>query len=44
MNNGRWYPSALPLPDGRVLSISGCFNFVDEKGRNNTLNNSVPQI
>ena len=25
MNNGRWYPSALPLPDGRVLAISGSY-------------------
>jgi len=31
MNAGRWYPSALTLPDGRVLSISG-----------NTTNNSAP--
>jgi galactose oxidase len=25
MNNGRWYPSALTLPDGGVLAISGSF-------------------
>jgi galactose oxidase len=25
MNNGRWYPSALALPDGGVLAISGSF-------------------
>ena len=25
MNNGRWYPSALTLPDGGVLVISGSF-------------------
>jgi galactose oxidase len=25
MNNGRWYPSALTLPDGSVLAISGSF-------------------
>ncbi|KAK3317950.1 hypothetical protein B0H66DRAFT_515932 [Apodospora peruviana] len=23
MNGGRWYPSALPLPDGRVIVMSG---------------------
>ncbi|KAF2179647.1 copper radical oxidase [Zopfia rhizophila CBS 207.26] len=23
MNDGRWYPSALTLPDGRILSVSG---------------------
>ncbi len=44
MNNGRWYPSALPLPDGSVLSISGSFHFVDEKGQDQVSNNSVPQI
>jgi galactose oxidase len=25
MNNGRWYPSALALPDGGVLALSGSF-------------------
>jgi hypothetical protein len=25
MNNGRWYPSALTLPEGGVLAISGSF-------------------
>ena len=25
MNNGRWYPSAITLPDGGVLAISGSF-------------------
>ena len=25
MNNGRWYPTAITLPDGGVLAISGSF-------------------
>lgn len=25
MNNGRWYPSAITLPDGGVLALSGSF-------------------
>ena len=41
MNNGRWYPSALPLPDGRVLAISGSYH---DKGRNQDIVNDVPQI
>jgi hypothetical protein len=35
MNEGRWYPSALTLPDGGVLVLSGSF----EKNKNNP----VPQ-
>jgi hypothetical protein len=26
MNNGRWYPTATTLPDGRVLVLSGSFS------------------
>ena len=37
MTNGRWYPSALPLPDGRVLAISGTYSPAH-------LTNNVPQI
>jgi hypothetical protein len=25
MNNGRWYPSAITLPNGGVLVLSGSF-------------------
>ncbi|KAK5693080.1 hypothetical protein LTR97_010556 [Elasticomyces elasticus] len=35
-NNGRWYPSALTLPDGKVFTISG--------SHDNSVMNNVPQI
>ncbi|KAK5675614.1 hypothetical protein LTS10_011714 [Elasticomyces elasticus] len=35
-NNGRWYPSALTLSDGKVLTISG--------SHDNSVMNNVPQI
>jgi galactose oxidase len=41
MNNGRWYPSALTLPDGGVLSISGSF---EDAATGNVTTNFVPQI
>ena len=41
MNNGRWYPSALTLPDGSVLSISGSFL---NAATNEVTTNTVPQI
>ena len=45
MNNGRWYPSALPLPDGRVLAISGTYHSgVDKDGKDIVATNNVPQI
>lgn len=45
MNNGRWYPSALPLPDGGVLAISGTYhNGVDKNGKDIVATNNVPQI
>ena len=45
MTNGRWYPSALPLPDGRVLAISGTYrNGVDKNGKDIVATNNVPQI
>jgi galactose oxidase len=37
MNGGRWYPSALTLPDGRVLVISGSDN-------ESFVANNIPQI
>jgi galactose oxidase len=43
MNRGRWYPSALTLPDGRVLCLSGS----DGKAVGNKFepnNNNIPQI
>ncbi|EXJ63431.1 uncharacterized protein A1O5_11480 [Cladophialophora psammophila CBS 110553] len=39
MNKGRWYPSALTLPDGRVLSISGSIDGFGDSHVNN-----IPQI
>jgi hypothetical protein len=41
MNHGRWYPSALMLPDGSVLCISGSYS--DDPTKDPTLN-FVPQI
>ena len=35
MNNGRWYPTATALPDGRILVISGSFR---------QMNNAISQI
>jgi len=33
MNEGRWYPSALPLPDGRVMVMSGSQRGENFKGK-----------
>ncbi|KAF2721404.1 copper radical oxidase [Polychaeton citri CBS 116435] len=44
MNDGRWYPSALTLPDGSVLSISGSFLFRNETGQTSNVTNINPQI
>ncbi|KAF7541618.1 hypothetical protein G7054_g412 [Neopestalotiopsis clavispora] len=38
MLHGRWYPSVLSLPDGRMLSMSGSY---EDTGR---VFNSVPQL
>lgn len=39
MNDGRWYPTALSLPDGRILVLSGSYGVGDLQ-----LNNTVPQV
>jgi hypothetical protein len=39
MNRGRWYPSALTLPDGRALCLSGSDNTAF-----NPNNNNIPQL
>jgi galactose oxidase len=39
MDKGRWYPSALPLPDGRVLVLSG-----SKTGFTATEINNIPEI
>jgi galactose oxidase len=44
MNAGRWYPSALTLPDGSVLSISGSFLFTNQRGESSNPTNVTPQI
>ncbi len=35
MNNGRWYPTATILPDGRVLVLSGSFKPPGQGAENN---------
>lgn len=40
MNNGRWYPTALTLPDGSVVTLSGSFLRPDGK----TEPNEEPQV
>ncbi|KAI9691258.1 MAG: hypothetical protein M1820_009816 [Bogoriella megaspora] len=44
MNDGRWYPSALTLPDGSALSISGSFNFINAMGQTSNATNINPQV
>jgi galactose oxidase len=41
MNTGRWYPTAITLPDGSVLVLSGSFL---DPAQNAVANNVVPQI
>jgi galactose oxidase len=43
MNNGRWYPTATSLADGRILVISGSFQ-QPIPGGIQQLTNAVPQI
>lgn len=45
MNNGRWYPSALTLPDGAVLVLSGSFATGPlQPPPNDSGTNATPQI
>jgi hypothetical protein len=47
MNDGRWYPTAVMLPDGSVLVASGSFaTGVPKPPPNNfpTANNDIPQV
>ena len=41
MNDGRWYPTAIALPSGNVLVLSG--SFLDPT-QNQVVNNMIPQI
>ena len=45
MNNGRWYPSAITLPDGGVLVLSGSFATGPlQPPPNRTAPNTTPQV
>jgi galactose oxidase len=45
MNNGRWYPSAITLPDGGVLELSGSFAAGPlQPPPNRTVPNPTPQV
>ena len=45
MNNGRWYPSAVTLPDGGALALSGSFASGPlQPPPNNTVVNPTPQV
>jgi hypothetical protein len=45
MNNGRWYPSAVTLPDGGVLVLSGSFaSGALQPPPNNNVVNTTPQV
>jgi hypothetical protein len=41
MNDGRWYPTAIALPSGNVLVLSGSFF---DPTQNLVVNNVIPQI
>jgi hypothetical protein len=41
MNNGRWYPTAIALPSGSVLTLSGSFF---DPAQNLIVNNVTPQV
>ena len=41
MNEGRWYPTAITLPTGSVLVLSGSYF---DPTQNQVVNNLVPQI
>ena len=40
MNEGRWYPTATTLPDGRILVLAGSFRAPNGQ----TVMNDVPQL
>jgi galactose oxidase len=42
MKHGRWYPTALSLPDGRVLVLSGSYS--DPQQQPHIVNNNGPEI
>ena len=42
MNHGRWYPTAISMPDGSVLVVSGSFQ--DPAQAQATVNNVLPQV
>jgi hypothetical protein len=45
MNHGRWYPSAITLPDGSVLVLSGSFAMGPlQPPPNRTAPNQTPQV
>lgn len=45
MNNGRWYPTAVTLPDGRALVLSGSFATGPlQPPPNGNVVNNIPQI
>jgi hypothetical protein len=46
MNNGRWYPTAVTLPDGRAFVCSGQFptGTPQPPPNNANVNNNVPQV
>jgi galactose oxidase len=45
MNNGRWYPSAVTLPDGGVLVLSGSFaSGPEQPPLNQSATNETPQV
>jgi len=42
MNDGRWYPTAIAMPDGSILVVSG--SFLDPAQAPQIANNVVPQV
>ncbi len=45
MNNGRWYPTAVTMADGRAFVISGSFASGPlQPPKNQNTNNNIPQV